>query len=381
MDFTWNEEQLALKQRIVEFARIELNNDVVQRDKGGVFSRELWRKCGGFGLLGLNAPKEFGGAGADVLTTTLALEALGYSCNDNGLTFGVSSQLTSLQPTLVDFANDEQKRRYLPRLAKGEIIGCYAMSEEATGSDAYALRTTAEKRDGGYLLNGEKWFVTFGPIADFALVYATTNPKVGKWGISLFIVERDTPGLEASLVQDKMGLRTIPIGKLRLNDCFVPASNLIGPEGAGASIFNHSQEWERACIMAGQIGMMERQLEACLRFARERQAFGQSIGKFQAVSNRIAEMKLRLETARLLTYRAAWLKQTGQPAMLDAAWANLHLGECSLQNSVEAVRIHGGRGYLAEFEVERDLRDAMGGPIYGGTADIQRNIIARLLGI
>jgi alkylation response protein AidB-like acyl-CoA dehydrogenase len=381
MDFSWTEEQRSLKQRIVDFARGELNIDVVQRDRDGVFSRALWQRCGTFGLLGLNAPKAFAGMGADPLTTTFALEALGYGCTDNGLVFGVSAQLTSMLPTIVEFANHEQKSRYLPRMVSGEVIACYCMSEEHTGSDAYALHTTAQKCDGGYVLNGEKWFVTFGPVADIALVYATTNPNAGKWGISLFIVERDTPGYEAGAVQGKMGLRTIPIGKVTLKDCVVPAANMIGKEGSGASIFNASQEWERACILAGQIGMMERQLDGCVRYARERQAFGQSIGKFQAISHRIAEMKLRLETARLLTYRAAWAKQTGQPAMLDAALANLHLGEAFLSNSTDAVRIHGGRGYLTEFEVERDLRDAMGGPIYGGTADIQRNIIARLLGL
>ncbi len=381
MDFSWTQEQLALKQRIIDFAHTELNDDIVQRDKHGIFSRKLWQKCGDFGLLGLNAPSAFGGAAADPLTTTIAVEALGYGCQDNGLVFGVCAQLTSMLPTLADFANDAQKQRYLTRLAKGQIIASYAMTEEATGSDAYALRTTAEKREGGYVLNGDKWFVTFGPIADIALVYATTNLKAGKWGISLFIVERGSQGYEASPMQDKMGLRTVPIGKLALRDCFVPVENLIGKEGSGASIFNASQEWERACILAGQIGIMERQLEECIRFARDRQAFGQSIGKFQAISQRVAEMKLRLETARLLTYRAAWAKQTGQPAMLDAALANLHLGEAFLENSMDAVRIHGGRGYLTEFEVERDLRDAMGGPIYGGTADIQRNIIARLLGL
>jgi alkylation response protein AidB-like acyl-CoA dehydrogenase len=284
-------------------------------------------------------------------------------------------------PTLIDFASDAQKAAELPALIRGERIACYAMTEEATGSDAYALRTTAIRRENGYVLNGEKWFTTFAPAADVALVYASTNPKAGKWGISLFLIDTQTPGFEAGAVEPKMGLRTVPIGRLTLNDCVVPASCLIGKEGSGASIFNHSQEWERACILAGQIGMMERQLDACIEFARARQAFGQPIGKFQSVSNRIADMKLRLETARLLTYRAAWLKQQGKPAMLDAALANLHLGESYLQNSIEAVRIHGARGYLTEYEVERDLRDAMGGPIYGGTSDIQRNIVARLMGL
>jgi hypothetical protein len=381
MDFSWNAEQRALRESVVEFARRELNQHVSERDRQGCFSRELWRGCGAAGLLGLNLPADYGGRGFDALTTTLALEALGYGCRDNGLTFAVSGQITSIAPTLFDFANTEQKRRFLPGLSSGERIGCYAMTEPETGSDAYRLRTTAVKAEGGYVLNGQKMFITFGPVADFALVYAVTNPKAGQWGISLFIVEKGTPGFEQSAATEKLGLRTVPMGNLSFTDCFIPAENLIGREGAGASIFNSSQEWERACILACQIGMMERQLEDNVRFARERQAFGQPIGKFQSVSNRIADMKLRLETARLLTYKAAWLKQTGQPAMLDAALANLHLGETFLESSIAAIRNHGARGYVTEFEVERDLRDAMGGPIYGGTADIQRSIIARLLGL
>lgn len=381
MDFNLTPEHLELKHHVTELARAMPEVDMRDRDSRGDFSHEAWRALGVGGVLGLNVPREHGGSGADALTTALALEALGYACSDNGLTFAVAAQLTSVQPTLVDFGSEDQRRRYLPGLIAGDRIGCYAMSEEASGSDAYALRTMAERRGDHYVLNGEKWFITFGPIADFALVYATTAPKAGQWGVSLFIVDLDAPGVSRSPVQDKMGLRTVPMGKLIFQECEVPAGHLIGREGAGASIFNHSQEWERACILAGQLGMMARQIEECVRFARERHAFGQPIGKFQAISSRIAEMKLRLETARLLTYRAAWLKAAGQPAMLDAALANLHTGECYVQNSLDAVRIHGARGYLAEYDVERALRDAIGGPIYGGTSDIQRNIIARLMGL
>jgi alkylation response protein AidB-like acyl-CoA dehydrogenase len=381
MDFSWTNEQLELKRTIIDFVRRELNGGARESDRLGAFSRERWNKACAFGLLGLNVPREFGGQGYSALTTTLALESLGYGCDDNGFAFAVSGQITSVIPTLVRFANDEQRQRLLPRLCNGQSIGCYAMTEEKSGSDAYNLQTTATQRDDGYVLDGEKWFVTFGPVADFALVYVTTNPKAGSWGVSLFIVDLKSSGVEVSPVQEKMGLRSVPIGKLKFNDVFVPRENLVGKEGSGASIFNSSQEWERACILASQIGAMERQLDECVQFARERQAFGQPISKFQAISNRIAEMKLRLETARLLTYKAAWAKDNGTPAMLDAALANLHLGETFLQNSIDAIRIHGGRGYLSEFEIERDLRDAMGAPIYGGTADIQRNIIARLLGL
>ncbi|MBI5302115.1 MAG: acyl-CoA dehydrogenase family protein [Chloroflexi bacterium] len=381
MDFSLTDEQRELRHAIIEFAQRELGGDLIARDKQGIFSREHWRKCGEFGLLGLNAPREYGGQGKDALSTTLALEALGYACRDNGLTFAISAQLTSILPTITGFASAAQKERYVPRLCKGEMIACYGMTEPATGSDAFALATTATKREDGYLLNGEKTFITFAPLADLALIFATTNPQRGNWGISIFFVERGTRGFETSAVMDKMGLRTVPMGKLTLKDCFVPTENRLGPEGAGASMFNSSQEWERACILASEIGAMERQLDACIRFARARHAFGQPIGKFQAISNRVAEMKLRLETARLLTYKAAWLKQTNQSAMLDAALANLFVGESFAQSSLDAARIHGARGYVTEFEIERDLRDALGGPIYGGTSDIQRNIIARLLGL
>jgi alkylation response protein AidB-like acyl-CoA dehydrogenase len=218
-------------------------------------------------------------------------------------------------------------------------------------------------------------------VADLFLVYALTRPQAGSWGASLFLIDRDTPGLEIGPTKSKMGLRTVPMGEITLHDVRVPAAQRIGPEGAGASIFNAAQEWERAGVLAFQVGRMEKQLEECVAFARGRKAFGQAIGSFQSVSNRIAEMKLRLETARLLTYRAAWRKAQGEPAMLDAALAKLHLSEAFVDSSLDAVRIHGGRGYVTEEEVERDLRDAIGGPIYGGTSDIQRNIIARILGL
>jgi hypothetical protein len=381
MDFSWNAEQQVLQGAIIEFAQSELNADLTERDRQGGFSTELWRRCGQAGLLGLNAPVEFGGRGCDVLTTVAGLEALGYGCRDNGLTFAVAAQLTSVLATVAGFANAAQKERYLRGLCSGERIGCYAITEPETGSDAYNLRTTAVKAEGGYILNGRKLFITFSPVADFAIIFAMTNPRAGKWGLSIFFVDRGAPGIAFSPVMEKMGLRTVPMGEITLTDCFVPAENLLGREGSGASIFNDSQEWERACIMAPALGAMARQLETCIRFARERQAFGQSIGKFQAISHRIAEMKLRLETARLITYQAAWRKQSGQAAMLDAALANLAISESFVASSLDAVRIHGARGYVTEYEVERELRDAIGGPIYGGTSDIQRNIVARSLGL
>jgi alkylation response protein AidB-like acyl-CoA dehydrogenase len=255
------------------------------------------------------------------------------------------------------------------------------MTEPDSGSDAYALRTRAERTGDGYVLNGSKTFVTSAPMADVAVIFATIDPSLGMWGITAFLVERGTPGLRIGRAIDKMGLRTSPMGEIFLEDCRVPAEARLGPEGAGARIFNSSMEWERSAILASHVGAMERQLEECLQYARERRQFGQPIGKFQSVANRIAEMKVRLETARLLLYKVAWLKQAGKPAVMEAAMAKLYLSECFVESSLDAVRIHGGYGYTTELEVERDLRDSIGGTLYSGTSDIQRNVIARLLGL
>ena len=381
MDFSWTPEQLALRDEIIRFAQAELNNDVAARDAQGSFSRNIWRKCADFGVQGLCMPEEYGGRGLDLQTAVFALEALGYGCRDNGLTFALNSQLVSTQATLLEAASPAQKQKYLTGICRGDLIGSYAMTEPMSGSDAFSLRTHAKPVEGGYLLNGQKSLITFAPIADFTLIFATVDPDLGQWGVSLFIVDRDTPGYRPSLVQEKMGLRTVPIGSILLEDCFVPTENLIGEEGAGASIFLHGQEWERAFILASQLGVMEHQLETAVAYARNRQQFGRPIGSFQAVSHRITDMKLRLDTARLLTYRAAWLLQQEQPSTLEAALANIAVAESFVHSSLDAIMVHGGRGYLTQNEIERDLRDAIGGPVYGGTSDIQRNIVARQLGL
>jgi alkylation response protein AidB-like acyl-CoA dehydrogenase len=381
MEFSWSPEQLELRQRVIDFARTQLNDNIVERDHSGEFSRENWHKCAEFGLLGMMIPEEYGGQGSDVVTTAMAMDALGYGCRDNGLLFGLNAQLWTIQTTLLHYASPEQKRSLLPKLCSGEIIACFAMTEPEAGSDAYSGKTRFEKRDDGYVLNGEKMMITFAPIADIALVFATSDPSLGKWGLSMFLVERGTPGFETGPVQMKMGLRTVPIGTVILQDCFIPGENRIGTEGAGASMFSKVQEYERACIMASQLGAMEYQLERAIDYAQKRKQFGKPIGKNQAISIRITEMKLRLEIARLLVYKAAWLKQENKPMMMEAALANIYLGDAFVASSLDSVYVFGGRGYLTEYEVERDLRDAVGGPIYGGTADIQRNIVAGLLGL
>ena len=382
MDFAWSNEQLEMRQAVAAFADAELNADLAARDRDGIFRRDLWERCAEFGILGYAAPEVYGGGPElDLMTAILAMEGLGYGCRDNGLAFGLNTALWAVQHPILEFGTEEQKQRFLPGLCDGSRIGAHALTEPTSGSDAYSLQMRAERCDGGYRLTGTKRLITFGPIADLALVYATLDPALGNWGITAFLVEADTPGYTASPVQSKMGLRTIPIGELVFEDCFVPEENRLGPEGAGVSLSNHGLEIERCSILASQLGAMERQLDDAIGQAKTREQFGQPIGKFQSVSNRIVDMKLRLETARLLLYKVAWLKMNKKPAMLEAALLKLHLSEGFVSSSLDAIRIHGGNGYLTEFGVERDLRDAIGGTLYAGTSDIQRTLAARLLGL
>lgn len=381
MDFAWTEEQIAYRQAVVEFAKKNLNHDVAEDDRAAHFPHDKWRKCADFGIQGLPFPEKYGGADADILTTMLTMEGLGYGCKDNGLIFAMNAQMWSVQMPIFTFGSEEQRAKYLPGLCNGDLIGAHGMTEPDSGSDAYSLRMRAEKVDGGYVLNGTKMFVTNAPVADMAVVFATVDPSKKMWGVTGFIVEKGTPGFTVSRELDKMGLRTSPMGELIFQDCFLPEAYRLGPVGAGANIFNDSMEWERSSILASHIGAMERQLETSIQYARERSQFGQSIGKFQSVANRIVDMKVRLETSRLLLYKVAWLKKMGKSATMEAALAKLYLSESFVQSGMDAIRTHGSYGYMTEFEVERDLRDAIGGTLYSGTSDIQRNIIARLLGL
>jgi alkylation response protein AidB-like acyl-CoA dehydrogenase len=381
MDFDWTQEQREYRDVVARFAQTRLAEDVVRRDGRHAFSDEAWKQCAEVGIQGLPVPEEYGGAGAGATTIVLALEALGHGCTDNGLIFSLNAQMWACEVPLVAFGTEEQKRRYLPGLCDGSVIGAQAMSEPEAGSDAMGLATTAERRGGGYVLNGGKTFATNAPEADVLLVYATTDRRQGFAGLAAFVLDRDTPGLSIGQPLEKMGLRTSPMGEVFLEDCVVPAESMLGKRGAGMAIFNVAMLWERSCILASTVGAMQRQLERCIEYAKERKQFGQPIGKFQAVSHRIADMHVRVETARLLAYRLGWLLEHGKATPRDAAVAKLYLSECYVQSSLDALQIHGGYGYMTEYELEREVRDAIGSRIHSGTSDIQRNIIAALLGL
>jgi alkylation response protein AidB-like acyl-CoA dehydrogenase len=381
MDFRWTEEQRAIREQIVRFAQNELNDGVLERDKDGTFAIDAWRKCAAVGIQGLPVPAEYGGGGADALTTMLALEALGYACRDNGLIFSINAHMWSCEIPMATFGTPEQKRRWLPGLSDGSLIGVQAMTEPGSGSDAFSLSTDAFKKDGFYVLNGAKTFITNAPIADVFVVFASTDRTKGLGGLSCLLVERNAPGLSVGPPFQKMGLRSSPMSEVAFADCTVPEENMLGSPGAGMAIFSSSMDWERSCILASAVGTMQRQLERCISYANQRTQYGQPIGKFQAVSHRIANMRLRLETARLLLYQQGWRKSQGRSSPLDAAMVKLHLSECFVQSSLDAVQIHGGYGYMTEYELEREVRDAIASRIYSGTSDIQRNIIAAYLGL
>ncbi len=383
MDFSWNEDALQLKKKVIQFAQNELKDEVIEKDKKGSFPRTNWDKCAAFGIQGLAASSQYGGQNEeiDILSAMLAMEGFGYGCLDNGLAFALNAQMWTVQLPILHFGTSEQKEKFLPSMVNGKWIAAHALTEPTIGSDVFNMKMTAEKRGDGYVLNGQKRLVSLAPIADVALVFANVNPKLGKWGVTAFLVEKGMKGFSQSEMRDKMGLRTVPLGELNFDNCFVPKANRLGKEGTGFSISNNSLEYERCSILASQLGAMERQLETAVAYANKREQFGQPIGKFQSISNRIANMKLRIEMAKLLLYKVAWLKKEGKSAMMEAALLKLYLSESFLDSSLDAIRIHGGNGYLTDFGVERDLRDAIGGVIYAGTSDIQRNIIAKLLGL
>jgi alkylation response protein AidB-like acyl-CoA dehydrogenase len=341
--------------------------------------RDVWQACAGFGLLSLAMPEAHGGVTASALETVEIMEAFGYGYPDNGLTMGLNSQLWTVQQVLQHFGSDAQQTRYLPGLIHGRSIASFALTEADAGSDAMRLATTATPTPDGYVLNGDKRYIGMATACDVALVFASTAPDRGSWGISAFLVERSDVGFEQGPVEAKHGLTTLPFGSMRFQDCHVPKDRLLGSEGSGARIFQTVMDWERSFILATHVGAMRRQVDDCAAFSDTREVFGQAIGGFQSVSNRLADMRLRLETAQLMLHKAARLMDDGKLTSLHAAMTNLHISEAFLASSIDAVRTFGGAGYMARAQSGMDVRDALGGVLYSGTSDIQRQIIARMI--
>jgi alkylation response protein AidB-like acyl-CoA dehydrogenase len=374
-------EQQQLQDGAIEFARTALGRDIIARDREERFNRADWKSCAEFGVQAMPVAEQYGGLGLGLVSLIAVMEGLGFGCQDSGLLFSLNAHLWTNSIPIEIYGTDAQRKKYLPGLCDGTLIGANGASEPDAGSDIFAMRTTARRDGDEYVLNGAKTFVTNAPVAELFVVYATIDRALGPMGVTAFIVERDTPGLVVGKHLEKMGLRTSPMAEVLFEDCRIPVANRLGREGRGVEIFECSMEWERGCILGSFLGVMRRQLESCIVHARNRRQFGKPIGKNQSVANRIVEMRVALDTSRPLVYRIGFLKDQKKKAVLESSIAKLHVSQSLVQSMMNAVQIFGGYGFMTEQGVERDLRDAFGSTLYSGTTEIQQNIIAKCLGL
>ena len=370
-----SDEQRQIRDTLRAFARDELAPNAAAWDREHTFPREALRALGSLGALGIVVPEAWGGAALDYVSLAVALEEI--AAGDGATSTIVSVQNSVVCGPIVAFGSDAQKARYLPQLARGEKLGCFCLTEPQTGSDASAITTRAEPRGDAYVLNGVKQFITTGANADVAIVFAVTDKAAGKKGISAFVVETKTPGFVVARIEEKLGQRASDTAQIVFENCAVPATNLLGCEGDGYRIALANLEGGRIGIAAQAVGMARAALDAALAYARERRAFGKPIGEHQAVNFRLADMATRVDVARQMVWHAAALRDAGEPCLKEASMAKLFASEMAEQVASDAIQIHGGYGYVADFPVERIYRDVRVCQIYEGTSDIQRMVIGR----
>jgi L-prolyl-[peptidyl-carrier protein] dehydrogenase len=342
--------------------------------------RSRWAIAAEIGLTGLCLPVECGGKDLGALDTALCLQAFGYACPDTGLAFGIAAHLLACGVPIRDFAAEPARSLWLSRLASGSAVAANAITEEEAGSDISRMATTARKEGGDYVLDGEKSFVSNGPLADLIVTYGISDPAAGHLGVSAFAVPAQLPGVTVSEAYQKMGLHGCQAGWVRFQDCRVPAGYLLGAEGQGSAVFRHSMMWERACLFGIYLGLMDRQLELCVERAKARRQFGRSIGQFQAISHRIARMRQRLEGARLLLYRACWAIDEGCADEMTVGLAKAAVSEASVANSLDSLQVFGAVGYLSGG-AEQQLRDCVPSTIFSGTTEIQYELAALEMGL
>lgn len=377
----WTDEQLSLKNAISKWSNA-LSRDYLISEKKSEFSYEKWELIKEMGILALPIDSKYGGLNQDILTTMLVLQELGRCNEDAGLNFITASHIVSTEVPLQNFGTRNQKNKYLPLLCNGDKIGAHAITEPDSGSDAFKMRTRAIKKENHYILNGNKVFVSNGPIADLFVIYACTKKNRGVLGgYSAFLLERTTPGLTIGSPIEKMGLRTAPLCEVYFDDCKIQANQLLGREGQGFTIFNFVMKWEVLCSFAIHIGEMERLISKCIEYSKLRMQFGKAISKFQAISHKIADMKIGLESSRALLYRAAEKMLHGKNTTLDIAIAKVISSEKYVESAMDAIQIFGAYGYMHESGIEQYLRNAIGSKIYSGTSEIQRNTIASMMGL
>lgn len=377
MNFTFNEEQLMIQQTAKEFAEGEIAPSVIERDKNASFPTDIVKKMGELGFMGMMISPEYNGSGMDTVSYVLAMIEIAKVDAAVAVIMSVNNSLVT--NGLEKWGSDFIKEKYLKPLAAGEKLGAFALSEPEAGSDATHQQTTAVKTDGGWLINGTKNWITNGKTADYYLVMAQTDKEKRHKGITAFVVEKGIEGFEQGAKEDKLGIRSSDTCSLLFTNCFVPDENIIGEVGKGFNFAMDTLNGGRYGIAAQAVGIAEGAFETALKYSKERKAFGTEIFNHQAIQFKLADMATDLEAAKLLTLQAASLRDEGKPYIKEASMAKLLASKVAVNNSLEAVQIHGGYGYVREYHVERMLRDSKITEIYEGTSEIQRLIIAREL--
>jgi len=377
LDFSLSEEQQLLKKTVRDFAESELAPHSREWDEKQEFPREVFTKLGELGLMGAVWPTEYGGAGLSTLDYTIAMEELARV--DAGVALSIAAHNSLCSGHIFLAGTEEQKKKYLVPLARGEKIGCWGLTENSAGSDAGGTKTTGVRDGDSWVLNGSKTFITNGRIADTAVIMALTDRSKGKKGITAFIVERGMKGFRPGKKEDKLGVRSSDTSELVLEDCRVPAGNLLGKEGNGFVDTLRILDRGRIGIAAWSVGIAQGSLEAAMKYAVGRKQFGHAIAEFQGIQFKIADMATQVDAARLLTWRAASQRDAGQEHTVPSSMAKLFATEMAVQVALEAVQIHGGYGFIKEYPVERFLRDSKLGTIGEGTSEVQRLVIAREL--
>jgi alkylation response protein AidB-like acyl-CoA dehydrogenase len=377
MEFDLTEEQLQVKQMVREFAEGEIRPHVMEWDEAQHLPREMFFKMGELGLSGVIFPEEYGGAGMGYVEYVTVIEEISRVDGSIGLSVAAHNSLCTNH--IFQYGTEEQKKRYVTPLASGQKLGAWALTEPSSGSDASGMKTTAVRRDGGWLINGSKNFITHGISADICVVTAITNREMRSRGISAFIIERGTNGLIAGKKENKLGVRASETASMIFEDCWIPEENLLGESGRGFVNAMQILDGGRISIAALALGIAQGAFESALKYSQERKQFGQPIFDFEAIQFKLADMATQIDAARLLTMRAAWLKDQKRPTTKESAMAKLYASEIAVKVSEEAIQIHGGYGYTKDYPPEKYWRDSKLCTIGEGTSEVQRLVIARQL--
>jgi len=377
----FGEEHEELRETVTRFVEKEISPHVPEWEEAREFPRELYGRCAELGFLGLKFPEEYGGQSGTHLHDAIWVEELARSGGSGGVAAGLNAHTSIAMPPIFNFGTEEQKQRWLVPGIAGEKIGALGITEPGAGSDVAGISTFAKKVDGGYVVNGSKTFITNGVRADFLVCACKTTQEGGHGGISFLVLEREMPGYEVAQKLEKMGWHSSDTGELAFTDVEVPAENLLGEENKGFHLIMANFAWERLLMAIGAVGAMQRLIEITVSYAQEREAFGRPIGKFQAIRHQIAEMATKAESSRALTYNSLRLFHEGQDCIKEVTMTKLITQRAVLEIADQSLQIHGGYGYMREYGIERAVRDARLGPIGGGTDEVMKEILGKLMGL